>query len=204
MKVIPILFGTEMVQAILKGRKLQTRRVVKHQSDANCFSAGHDWEMSDMLKRCPYGNVGDILYVRETWTRSLGYMYKADAPDVDTDEKVKWRPSIHMPKRASRIFLLVEAVEVERLQDITGDDAIAEGISRYPASPIDGFKNYQYLDQFCINPDESFESLWRSIYGPESWEQNPWVWVIKFRPIRPFGQRLPNDDIFSTQYHKEQ
>jgi hypothetical protein len=182
MKHIPILFSTKMVQAILEGRKTQTRRVIKtlawdegfnfykfhapKETQAD-FAFCHDPSKSKMLlSQCPYGHPGDVLWVRETWqTWALGYLYKATYGDLPDD--INWRPSIHMPKTACRIWLRITEVRVERLHDITRGDAMDEGCP---------FPNMAT----GTNPRDWFKDLWQSINGPECWEANPWVWVIDF------------------------
>ena len=201
-RVLPILFNTEMVRAILDGRKTVTRRICK---DANEFTvpdmsffdaekrtyavhnyadAEHTDKLSVAERTCPIC-LGDILYVRETWQHlyeldgneqiiegTEKYYYAAtDIIPFDTyvdssgitHDKTPWRPSIHMPKEAARIFLKVRDVRVERLQDIDDDGVVAEGLK------IGG----------------PFDELWDSTikkadidrYG---WKTNPWVWVIEF------------------------
>lgn len=161
----PILFNTEMVRAILDGGKTQTRRPV-HSAHLNRYASP---------KYC----VGDILYVRETWgtwSPTFGTMpriyYRAD---YDAPDSIVWRPSIHMPKEAARIFLRVTDVKVERLQDITINDIEAEGISA------------DYAEIALSNPDRGkFIKLWNgtaSDFDRYGWDANPWVWVIKFERI---------------------
>jgi hypothetical protein len=160
----PILFSTEMVKAILDGKKTQTRRIVK-----------------DDLAACPYGEPGDILWVRETWAHlsdyqgtdpgtaaiASGYFYRQQTPDAVE----KWRPSIFMPRKACRILLKVEDVRTERLQEITQDEARLEGISQPPADCIAGFK-----------------TLWDGINGKRGypWDSDPLVWVIEFTPTHQY------------------
>lgn len=201
-----------MVEAIIANRKTQTRRVVKitpQQSSIDIefldntlprfqFKRGNkQWHIE-----CPYGKLGDILWVRETWA-SLGnkevgieYGFKAGASD-DTLEAVKfyglkWKPSIHMPKDACRIFLRIKSIRVERLKAITQEDSVAEGIE-----PIgDGWKSYETIQDGRhkgkphphasvpnASPHTSFMELWASINGRESIEANPWLWVIEFERI---------------------
>ena len=203
----PILFNTEMVRAILEGRKTVTRRVMK---DVPCFLAqdiggklyveddfGNEYPAED---RCQY-KVGDILYVRETWaawSRADGIAptlhYKADGESLPG---VKWRPSIHMPKEAARIFLKVKNVEVERLQDITPMGIEAEGFDisqwyeydEWQHAVGDGCASDGIPVVFETLPglfghrlwDSTMTSLekWKS-YG---WDANPWVYVIEFERI---------------------
>lgn len=215
MKTHPILFSTEMVQAIIQGNKTQTRRVqglenVNDNPDRyRVLEAKNNWsetklkalfevkgsENRPLPQRlsayCPYGKVGDVLWVRETFcftgsreylnseTR-MPFMYKADIKDVETAKEVmqdhgwKFRPSIHMPKAACRLFLEITSIRVERLQDITEEDASEEGVECYYD------KNGEYV--VCSYKD-SFEILWSSINGSESWNANPWVWVVEFKRV---------------------
>ena len=156
-----------------------------------------------MLQQCPYGQPGDILWVRETWA-SLGsgadieYGFKAGASGDTLDAmkfySLKWKPSIHMPKAACRLFLRIKDVRVERLQDITRDDCKKEGIAYLETvqemwSQVGGSwydyerKTFASLPSGKISPSMSFMSLWRSINGAESWNANPWVWVIEFERV---------------------
>lgn len=183
MKERPILFSTEMVEAILEGRKTQTRRILK--------GVALDWLAPDMFMPeyvaskdnniCPYGYENDILWVRETWatgkrgTDGTEYLYKADNVDYANP---KWKPSIHMPKEACRLRLKIKSIRVERLQEISEQDAISEGIE------LIGNRYKQYLstrlDKTVENPIYSYMTLWESINGVGSWEKNPYVWVIEF------------------------
>lgn len=205
----PILFSTEMVKAILGGRKTQTRREVKPPPSNNEFmielSDGFGWVKRRIIQlnplryeilqnwKCPYGNPGDTLWVRETWGTigDLPYIpedvvYAANfcSPKYDKPNS-GWKPSIHMPKVACRLFLKVKSVRVERLRDISEEDARAEGVEETKL----GFKNYEKsysVSEFIGGGTEalrSFQSLWKSINGPESWDANPWVWVIEFEVI---------------------
>lgn len=187
MSIKPILFNTEMVRAILDGRKTCTRRAIKFSNGMTGRPIGKAGDSSNPLgvmypggiKRPPY-QPGDILYVRETWCDDRQfthdstpgrYFYKASE-----NGDFKWKPSIHMPKEAARIWLKVTDVRVERLQDITDKDAEREGAQ--PDNPfdydVDKWPNLEY-----------FKEIWNSIikksdldrYG---WEANPYVWVIEF------------------------
>jgi hypothetical protein len=164
MAIKPILFNTEMVRAILDGRKSCTRRVVKPQPTAR-YGA--------QCIKPPYQS-GDILYVRETWKRALnGYYYYEDWQRDDIADITKWKPSIHMPKEAARIWLRVTDVRVERLQEITSEQIGREGVEVEYPHVLNGEKRY------------AFSTLWNSTvkksdvdrYG---WNANPWVWVIEF------------------------
>ena len=195
MAIKPILFNTEMVRAILDGRKSCTRRIVKHDVEAILNSPYHkehpeveDEQIISKLCIPPY-QPGDILYVRETWQ----YLYELDGNEqvvedtgkyyyaatdtipfdtyVDasgvTHERVPWHPSIHMPKEAARIWLKVTDVRVERLQDMTDDDAEAEGCFDYTSTAL-GF------------PDVWDSTIKGSDLDRYGWDANPWVWVIEF------------------------
>lgn len=201
----PILFSTEMVEAILDGRKTQTRRVVKpqpktqHRSDTRLqFYArrGENWEVKDKWAgdgfsildsfKCPYGKPGDILWVRETWA-SLGsgaaieYGFKAGASDDTLDAmkfySLKWKPSIHMPKAACRLFLRITKVRVERLHEISDTDVMNEG------AQDSWFTLWELTGKTKPGLRPGFERLWSKINGAESWQSNPWVWVVEFERV---------------------
>lgn len=204
MKLRPILFSTEMVQAILAGCKTQTRRVVKPQPDGypcgictssteskdiGAFGFAKDERITANIK-CHYGQVGDVLWVRETWAPALGYFaYKADytAETLALPEnKGLWKPSIHMPFEAARIFLQITDIRVERLQDITEEDAKAEGVWPSDRDMTLAQRYYNYCNP--SNPQGfsfkvGFELFWQSINGKDSWNANLWVWVIEFERI---------------------
>ena len=175
MKERPILFKPELVRAILDGRKTQTRRVVKIRSDARRHVVGPTW----ILSECPYGVVGDRLWVRERWAIS-GKKFRADGSD---DVKYKsswagdppggrWRPSIHMPRAACRLFLEITEVRVQKLHDIMllEEDAVAEGCHADPRFIQDTAR-------------DKFKQLWININGLDSWMDNPWVWALTFKML---------------------
>lgn len=219
MKERPILFSAPMVQALLAGTKTQTRRLLKPQPvslpDFNrgglsiCIGGSKYQGFSPSIPpiRCPYGQPGDRLWVREKWS--------ADPPIDDSwastewngcgrkvreiperfhhprfcnyaadwlHEPIRWTPSIHMPRWASRILLGITAVRVERLQDISEADATTEGIGRYDNGTFG-------LDDpgACMGLTASiaYMRLWESINGPGSWAANPWVWCIEFKRVTP-------------------
>jgi hypothetical protein len=192
----PMLFSTEMVKAILDDRKTQTRRICKRQptphtaynsyKDGTFNICGADYDSNDI--KCPYGSVGDVLWVRETWLNvnaideEPGYVFKADNPNWMMASGEHWKPSIHMPKKAARIWLEITNIRVERLHEITELDAMKEGILRDPLSVT---KYHNYLDESfpTYSAKHSFKSLWVSINGDESWLDNPWVWVVEFKRI---------------------
>lgn len=201
MKYIPILFSTPMVQALLAGKKTMTRRtkglekisllateIVKWQKQSDWvarfkYKGEEKYEATNLIK-CLYGQVGDVLWVRESFCKDINnnYVFKTM---FGVSDSFKWKPSIYMPKAACRLFLEITNIRVERLQDISENDAISEGIE-----VLDGhsnYKNYLYGDgmnyTYVKTPKLSFCTLWKSINGEESWEANPWVWVIEFKQI---------------------
>lgn len=196
MKERPILFSAPMVRALLAGTKTQTRRVIKPRHLA-FFNQDAAAMLSDWNERpLPYGKTGDRLWVREShwWFKDehdheTGYFpptltiddvaYRADGEDP---RKV-WRPSIHMPRWASRITLEITSVRVERLQEISIEDAKAEGAWGPDDSIVQKVADYFGTDIFSANPRKAFQMLWESINGPDSWAANPWVWVIEFRRL---------------------
>lgn len=195
----PILFNTKMVQAILEGRKTQTRRILKLPkyvqkqdnglytlyAEDSCYGNKGFEEIVEYLKP-PY-QIGDILYVRETWSfqpcskcegncdvKAPDYLkeegcfayrtnYGLTEGDTFPPSTFKWHPSIHMPKSAARIFLKVTDVKVEKLQDITEEEALKEGFIEVPE---------------VFTSRELFEATWNTIY--KNWNENPWVWAISF------------------------
>lgn len=200
MKERPILFSGPMVRAILAGTKTQTRRVVKERH-IDAAPPVHFFQY--LRENCPYGQPGDRLWVREAWHFQQGgpiydaagcvedsmddeLSFRADRPN---DRLTKWRPSIHMPRWASRILLEITAVRVERLHDITEADAQAEGVERVVVGS--GWRRYCDPDSEevgvppCGDARRSFRSLWKYINGTESWNDNPWVWVVEFKRVQP-------------------
>ena len=168
MKERPILFSAPMVRALLDGSKTQTRRAVKR---FEVRSGMPEPEMASLLRCCPYGQPGDLLWVREsfqTHTGSYGesivYAYRA----TDDQRLGPWKPSIHMPRAASRITLEVTGVHIDRLQDISRGDAMEEGCP---------FPNMAQGP----DPRQWYADLWEQINGPDSWATNTWVWVVEFR-----------------------
>jgi hypothetical protein len=201
-RYIPVLFSTPMVRSLLDiyHPKSMTRRLVKGAAldvlDAGmlpsyvCDPGG--WPLQK------YGSPGDVLWVREKWmknSRPMGWPYHYYAAnDVFTNpDQEKWKPSIHMPKTACRIFLQVQSIKVERLQDISEEDAIAEGIQFFKQNGSTWFKDYLADPSGHGDPDHdfptvptarnSFQTLWSKIHGHASWDDNPWVWVVSFKSI---------------------
>lgn len=209
MKERGMIFNGEMVRAILDGRKTQTRRPIKwkqtrfteigEREDGSRWPWSEDAEHAcDFWHPCPFGAVGDRIWVRETWNKYGGLLtYRADHDWIDDMRKetvctAKWVPSIHMPRWASRILLEITDVRVERLNAISPEDAESEGLectnfTGFGDEP--GLPSYPepdvYFDplkkQWKEYPPEAFAGLWESIYGEGSWQANPWVWVITFR-----------------------
>ena len=201
MKERPILFNTEMVKAILDGRKTCTRRVikdaVKENQEINKNGKG-EFELYDITPRCgiPKGKLykppyqpGDILYVRETWSEGYEegtYIYKADdklanLPEFKDSSKLIYHPSIHMPKEAARIWLKVTDVRVERLQEITEAEAILEGAIDNRAFIHSPDNEYDHIH----TAREHFIDIWNSTieksdFDTYGWDANPYVWVIEF------------------------
>lgn len=195
-----------MVRAILDGRKTLTRRLINTKSRRK-DGAKLVPELLARLDRgnagsaSPYGQPGDRLWVRETFGVLTGngyrYVYRADGDARRSDgslvENMKWGPSIHMPRKASRITLEVTGVRVERVQDISEADAMAEGVERVhgrdvPAAMgvgVETWRNYEDAESWVMSAGASFMSLWRSINGADSWAANPWVWVVEFKRVTP-------------------
>ncbi|MCF1487529.1 hypothetical protein LZ838_09160 [Pseudomonas sp. AA27] len=209
----PILFSGHMVRAILNGQKTVTRREIKpsmrsadssfelHQQEDESWRPMHTFDESCMDANgtehpivCPYGQPGDRLWVREAWLadaqldsiapRDLSQgepiLYPADGSVRQTGcamvSQGRGRPSIHMPRWASRILLEITAVRVELLQDITEEQAEAEGVN---------FLRHVPDADETLTASQLFECLWSSINGDESWNGNPWVWVVEFKRIEP-------------------
>lgn len=196
----PILFSAPMVRAILEGRKTVTRREVKKQAALDCLAAGFEpafLALAGNADLCPYGKAGDRLWVRETWAQPANLdpgptVYRATYPNCIKGQgwenlpplsAIHWKPSIHMFRRDSRILLEITDVRVERLQEITGDQAEAEGVDAamcqlYLESSPSRFE----CKEVVIH---GFAGLWESINAAGAWEANPWVWVVEFKRVMP-------------------
>ena len=211
MAIKPILFNAEMVRVILDGRKTCTRRICKDANERtvpdmefynadrrtyavhNFVDKEHMEQLSTAERTCPIC-PGDILYVRETWKKAPnGYYYYEDWQRNDIADITKWKPSIHMPKEAARIWLKVTNVRVERLQDIDEDGAVKEGIPwsecRNCKAPFGcdacAGEGYDEIDAFAELWDSTIKKIDLDFYG---WNANPWVWVIEFeRCEKPEG-----------------
>lgn len=225
----PILFSTPMVQALLAGRKTQTRRIVKWRPlqwlTENNFSPDQVSACNMPDNKRPYGKTGDLLWVRETVANlnadfpniSPHFIYKADIENHNQHGPVSWKPSIHMPKSACRIWLEVENVRIERLHDISPNDAGSEGMEYWNVDwesfeggeLVADYPNYEWRDDpeyelhnfpTFANPVDSFFSLWRKINGKESFESNPWVWVVEFKVLSTTGKPTENP---TYNFHQE-
>lgn len=203
MQMKPILFNTEMVRAILDGRKTVTRRIIKPQPKSEVVFHLGNWQETQMCANglrvlTPPFKVGDVLYVRETWGQTADLpgiseeatVYAADFSDRELvhlkDKHFRWRPSIHMPKELARLFLRVTGVRAERIQNISADGCAMEGVWPLYSGPIGGRSEY-YLDKFACLWDSTIPKSELDTYG---WKANPWVWVIKFEVFeKPEGSQ---------------
>lgn len=231
MRERPIIFNTEMVKAILDGRKTVTRRPVtfkegnNHGVSRDCYSSdGYDviygrgvkkqpFDSPERIKwffKCPFGQIGDRLYVRETWCHGvvrndgdyehpesdyidqdgssddtvLYYQEMLDEgilDDEDLDCRAKWKPSIHMQKKHARIWLEVTDIRVERVQDITEEQVDKEGCTFVSGGLFRGSRRKNGCLSGHSTSISAFSSIWNSIYN--NWSDNPWVWVIEFKRI---------------------
>ena len=200
----PILMSAPMIRALLAGTKTQTRRVVKPQPTAmqqgwmwvcKKLLAGYCHTDADamvrlMLQHCPYGEPDDRLWVKETFVeRSGDLFYRADEHakadyEVTFGESLKrWKPSIHMPRAASRITLEITCVRVERLQEISEADAMDEGCRPAPMSMTGVYCGADVLAASAREYRDAYRLLWEQINGSDSWDANPWVWVLEFRTL---------------------
>lgn len=209
-----------MIQAINEDRKTQTRRLrgldevnqspnewnllvvddVREDRRPAVFGAlfqNKNNPLDVVFVKSPYGEPEDSLWVRETWVKAfwgVEYAYKASPEtwhdSTDKASETRWKPSIYMPKIASRIKLMNEFIGVERLNDISEEDAIAEGINRTNIPGIEKviYWDYENNQLDLVSPKDSYATLWRKINGPDSWEQNPWIWKIKFSVMSTKGK----------------
>lgn len=220
MKERGMIFNGEMVRAILEGRKAQTRRPfnwrrqpameMAERDDGSLWPWAEDCERGgDIWFACPFGEVGDRVWVRETFrvhSRATDFatlVYRASVRNSWTEQTHrvpvavcnkpatadKWTPSIHMPRWASRILLEITDVRVERLHSISERDALREGLFQLPASGRYCLQpGMQYFGMASHSAKEVYSWLWASDYGEESWAANPWVWVIEFKRIQEAAQ----------------
>lgn len=215
MRERPILMTPENAQKCFDGTKTQTRRL----NGLEEVNACKHWDYPQMQARgvavfldssqanpynnaldvkCPYGVVGDRLWVREAWAwpGEESYLYKGSPADAGLVEEwkkdpnccqVKWSPSIHMPRWACRTVAEITEVRVERLQDISEEDVIAEGVKRIAhgrnGDYYSAFRDEPHHDNW-IDPVDAYKELWESINGKGSWERNDWVWVVSFKKVR--------------------
>lgn len=222
----PILFSTPMVQALLEGNKTMTRRIIDPQPESGKYPQseldGFYWKNKfylpkygrkdiSLVDNSKFGQPGDVLWVRET-ARICNdgiYAFKADYPEEILKNQLNkgiWKPSIFMPKAAARIWLQVEEIRVERLQDISEEDMISEGV-QIPTSErntpcfVLGHDNsaFSFLPDGCLADGATpptqkqirfafWAELWCKINGRESWDSNPWVWVVKFKTLSTIGK----------------
>lgn len=213
MKEHPILMSGPLVRATLSGLKTQTRRLFKvrgcgtsrpvtlptervhYDGQAALYSSG---DYVSPPYPCPFGAVGDHLWIRETWTEAEGILYyRATDREINEDERLDgmcWRPSIHMPRRASRLTLEVTAIRVERLQDISEEDAQAEGIEQWKSSDpaytwVGGpeKRGQRSAAVYCHKTArDAFATLWDSLApAAAKWADNPWVWAIGYQKVSP-------------------
>ncbi|KZP69627.1 morphogenetic protein [Enterobacter sp. ASE] len=209
-----MIFNGEMVRAILDGRKTQTRRIMKNQPagdypdtpalirsvDGGFQWYGHYGESS--IFNCPFGAVGDRIWVRETWADAGASapdlkLYRANYPahvpthyeNLPPASDIRWTPSIHMPRWASRITLEITGVRIERLNGISEADAEAEGIDMDALADSQDCYDCIAGHNMTGRPTATgaFKYLWESVYGSDSWRANPWVWVIEFKRIEGDG-----------------
>lgn len=206
-KFHPILFQPEMVQANLAGRKTMTRRttglkkinknpdgyyfqsLVLHATGRYTFApqGNYNPSVSDIIEvKCPYGKPGDYLWVREAWQHSNHplrlFLYKASV-EKESSLCIKYKPSIHMPKAVARIILQVEDVHLERLHDITEGAAMAEGFDLDTGNTVQSGR----VMMISASYKRSFKNLWVKIHGQQSWDLNPWLWVISYKVISAAG-----------------
>lgn len=215
MNTKPILFSAEMVRAILEGRKTQTRRVINPQIEwkeeyiyqRRKSGTIDQFEYIDFLKKSPYGQIDDSLWVRETWKCEElesgldGVRFAADGAfrEIENTQEAsnawmdanrpggKWRPSIFMPRWASRINLKITGVDVERVRYISRDDAKAEGVSNvWSWDEKRNAKHPEHFRRALLNPYiANYSVLWDEINGERGfgWDANPWVWVVDFKVV---------------------
>lgn len=230
MKELPILFSTEMVKAHLESRKTNTRRLRgldKVNVDPSDWVApvfgklNQDGPLyANFIHRldptlaeavvCPYGYVGDLLYVREKfayYSESVDpeaqFEYYATLLEDPSFHEVRkaykdnglltgWKPSIHMPKKAARIWLQIENIGIERLQDISEEDAKDEGSIKVMACSGGGYKypHFSGYEDSQASHKIGFERIWKQINSTESWNLNPWVWVVKYKVLSTTGMEF--------------
>jgi len=208
MKERPILFSGPMVRALLDGNKTQTRRALRgfcppNRPEYDSETGRLEWFNGDEVvvgMRCPYGQPGDRLWVREAWRTSkvadelkpsplvggscspIWYEAQNEVPFHPSDFG-KLRPSMFMPRWGSRIMLEITGVRVERLQDISDDDCLAEGIAQVVRERLPSIQQCGEYDAIDVDPVAEYRALWETINGSGAWDVNPWVWVVEFRRL---------------------
>lgn len=220
-KELPLLFSTDMVIANEQGIKTNTRRT-RNLDEIN--TNPDNWEADNKpwigsngnysfrfinkegkpnkTVSCPYGKIGDLLYVREAWCYAGDNnahdclenfyipIYRASDNGKDLEDNADgwtWKPSIHMPKEIARQWLEVLSIHLERLHEISHTDAIEEGVSRYNNGGSMQYRHY-LKDKYGPSPIHSFQTLWIKINRAESWDANPWVWVVKYKVLSTNGK----------------
>lgn len=190
MKERPIIFSAPMVHAILEGRKTQTRRIYSVHNGQVWPKANDLPGLKQAARLCKFGQPGELLWVRETYAMPIGtsirseIAYRADMPVGGSicppaGYPLSWKPPMHMPRWASRITLAVTDVRVERLQQISEADAIADGLM-----PWRGGYLYSLKEQWFKSPVDAFKQKWEAANkNAASWAANPWVWVIEFKRL---------------------
>ncbi|UGQ37929.1 hypothetical protein LSO07_08630 [Janthinobacterium sp. PLB04] len=206
----PMLFSAPMVRALLDGSKKQTRRIMKPQPVPIPGEPGKHWWPSNAAQSmmrvedgfqkhpgifddaCPHGQPGNRIWVRETFCldddgHEEWPVFRADGAKLPqrqpTRKPARWTPSIHMPRAASRILLEIVSVRVERLNDCSEADALAEGVKAEPCDHV----RLSCEEIGCCGPTAKgmYAALWDHINGAGAWADNPWVWVIEFKRVTP-------------------
>lgn len=220
-KIVPMIFSTDMVKAILSGNKTKTRRIVKSKSERGIIGVNTNnkgkliavnsigWDDENIEKDVPFHQIGTILWVKETFREY--YLdddidnkiidYRADEYEnlqlhdgngfamwnKDGSEKmIPWTPSIYMPKKYARIFLEITDVRVEKLTNISTDDALKEGIIKFDNEDsviyLYGLPSWEKKDLVC-SPCFAFQKLWQKINGTDSWDKETYVFVYEFKDV---------------------
>lgn len=202
MREHPLLMKGPLVRATLEGRKTQTRRPIQNQPPIGfglvrvcgpwAEFENDDPPLAKYSTKGPLGETGDRLWVRETWTAAMhdpkgpaDCLYRADDNrGVEDLAEAKWTPSIHMPRWACRLVLPLVSVRVERVQDITEEDAKAEGVEPVLMRGIGSYPEWMRPTMREVGGHQkAFELLWKQIYGDALWDANPWVWVAEWEDI---------------------
>jgi hypothetical protein len=183
MKERHIIFSDPMVRAVLAGKKMQMRLIVKIDESGRIKRGKKRWHPDDpkAITACPYGGRGDRLWVKESWRYSPpwgGGRYRA----TEKEDTRYWKQARSMPRHLSRITLEISEVRIARLHEISDDDCIEEGIGQFIRLPFcQQCGEYDVID---VDPREVYQDWWESIHGPGSWNKNPLVWCIQFRTVK--------------------